>query len=420
MNIKYYIKTSTFRNYKYIFSNNIYSYVLNFITFVLVTRAFERKTYGIYSSLIAFLGIFQSIGNLGYNQFSISQISVNKEKVIEMFNKMFELNILMIIIIFLISLFLKNLIFKDISIYVFLLFFAFSILIQLYNSSFKSLLQATENMDILAKILSIRPTILFIITLAFYITKKLSLVSFLFANIISSLILLSLFYYKCKMKFKLKLKKIKFLEIFIELKYSIYFLLGSLAFMLFVQTDKIMLAKFDSYSSVAIYNVSYKLVYYAYFPVLSLMTVVYPGFFKKGKKGVIELMTYIKKLIPPVFLYVTSAMIFLFCFSFFLTKIFGSKYYNSEQGLRIIIFMLPLQVLSFIFGDFLTGVNKQRNRALMQWCAVILNIVLNYYLIKMFSWKGAIYSTLISYLFLDLLYSINIVLLIKSSIKKRQ
>jgi O-antigen/teichoic acid export membrane protein len=412
MKFKYYTQTETFNNFKYIFLNNVYFQVLNIITFILVARELGKSNYGIYVSLISFFSIILYIGNLGFNQYSIRQLSISPDKIIETYNKLVIINSIMIVVLLLVSIFFKNTLFDNISIYTFLLAYVFQFVIQLFIDSFRSILQAIERMRILAKLLAIRPTILIIGTSILYFTKKLNLNNFLLIQITSSLLMLFVIYIYCKKELYLSIKRIKLSLIFHELKYTFNFLFGSLALLIFFQADKIMLAKLSGYDSVAIYNIAYKIVFYACYPVMSLMTVTYPKFFKKGNISINYLLSYIKKLIFPILIYTISAMILLFFFSFYLTKIFGVQYSSSSDGLRIMILILPLLILSFILGDFLTGINKQRNRAIILWVNVIVNIILNYYLITLYNWKGAIYATIISYIFLNVLYIINIIKLV--------
>ena len=77
-------------------------------------------------------------------------------------------------------------------------------------------------------------------------------------------------------------------------------------------------------------------------------------------------------------------------------QILGDEYLGVIEVLRWLAPVPLLISLQFMAGDTLTGAGFQRIRSFAQVGAAAVNIFLNIYLIPLYSWKGAIWATLVS------------------------
>lgn len=164
--------------------------------------------------------------------------------------------------------------------------------------------------------------------------------------------------------------------------------------------DKFMLLKLASQQAVGLYGAAYQFLKFADLPVRSLLAVTYPVFFQKGDRGVESVFQYAKKLLPYTFFIGLAVSGSLFVAAPLAPLLLGNDYQATVHIIRWLALVPFLQSIYRIPADALSGSGKQNLRVKIQLIAVILNVALNFVMIPMYSWNGAIAATLISEMFL--------------------
>lgn len=164
--------------------------------------------------------------------------------------------------------------------------------------------------------------------------------------------------------------------------------------------DKFLLLKMASEQSAGLYSAAYQFVKLAGLPVRSLMNTTFAAFFRQGKQGMYNSVSFAKKLLP-----YTIAIGFMMSMGLYITAplvpwILGESYTDSVNILRGLAIVPLLQSMYRVIADALSGAGKQVLRVKVQVVAVIINVGLNIALIPIYSWNGAIMATLISEFFL--------------------
>ena len=190
---------------------------------------------------------------------------------------------------------------------------------------------------------------------------------------------------------KLALQRIK-----PELTEGFYFSVSSSAHKVNKNLDKTMLAQLASLEATGIYAAAYRLIDVAFTPILSLLGAAYSKFFRQGTKGIRGSLELTKKLIPIAIVYGLVATVSLFFIAPVIPQILGEQYTNAVEALRWLAPLLLLKSLQYFASDTLTGAGFQGLRSAMQVSAALFNLLLNLYLIPLYSWKGAAWASLAS------------------------
>jgi O-antigen/teichoic acid export membrane protein len=127
-----------------------------------------------------------------------------------------------------------------------------------------------------------------------------------------------------------------------------------------------------------------------------LLWAAYPSFFRHGQSGIAASTKYARKLIPRACVYGFLACIALFIGAPLLPKLLGAEYTRTTTALRWLSPLPLLKTLHYFVADSLTGAGLQGLRTAVQVCIAVFNILLNLWLIPVYSWRGAAWSSLAS------------------------
>ncbi|QQE66171.1 membrane protein involved in the export of O-antigen and teichoic acid [Leptolyngbya sp. BL0902] len=188
-----------------------------------------------------------------------------------------------------------------------------------------------------------------------------------------------------------------------KLSQGFFFSLSESASSVNAQMDRAMLVGLSSPVAAGIYSAGYRFIDMGYLPIIAVQGASYPRFFKAGEGGLRGTLTLAKKLLLPGILYGLATIIILVLFSPFVSQILGPEF---EQSSLVLVWLAPVHllfILQFLAADSLTGAGYQRARSFIQVSAAVINISLNFYLIPIYSWQGAIWATLFSEVFKSVL-----------------
>jgi O-antigen/teichoic acid export membrane protein len=111
-----------------------------------------------------------------------------------------------------------------------------------------------------------------------------------------------------------------------------------------------------------------------------------------------------------ILIFVFLAIVFTLCLSKeIILLLFGAEYENSIEVFRILIFLLIPLCGTALFGLFLAVSNYQKYDLVAISIATIFSPVLNYHLVKHFSYYGSVYANLVTFFILQALqfYFVN-------------
>ena len=378
------------------FSYNFFSLlskILSFIQFIILVRIFPPNIFGIYSLSWAHLGMFLPLIDFGTTNFGI--INLPQEKKISFYD-IFSLRFYLSILVFFLSVFSALLLPYSLKMKIAIFLVSF---VSLQASFFGSLLIRLTNEEKVYLISLISFFFQLILTIVIII------VSFLFKNILYLFVIIFFFYsiygFLCflylknkEKNFRLKFNLSKFKTI---LSYSFFYLLISIFARWYSRFDIFLLNFLKGEEVVGIYSSAYKFLEALMFIIAAYNLSALPIFVNFYKNKQFDLLKLkVKK--DFIFLSLIGFLInfaFYFLSPIFLPLLFKNKYLLAIPILKIIIFSLPLIMLTSIFFNFFYTIKKIHYVLGLMIFQLFFNFTLNYFFIPKYSYFAAAYISLI-------------------------
>lgn len=179
-----------------------------------------------------------------------------------------------------------------------------------------------------------------------------------------------------------------------ELGEGFYYSVGQSAQSIYNDIDKTMLARLGDLSSTGIYGAAYRIIDVTLVPMRSLLSAAYPGCFRAGQRGISGTIQYMRRLLPKsVFSSVVITISLLACAPI-LPHILGKQYAETSEALRWLALLPTIKTFHSMFADALTGAGHQALRSIIQFVVAIVNVLVNLWVIRVYSWRGAAWSSI--------------------------
>lgn len=158
--------------------------------------------------------------------------------------------------------------------------------------------------------------------------------------------------------------------------------------------DKTMLARLSTVESAAIYTVAYRFIDAAMLPIQSVAVATYPEFFREGMHGVTSAFRFARRIIRRTIFYGVATTVVLFLSAGLVPLIMGRRYAESAAALRWLCPLPAIKSVHAFLTDTLTGANYQWQRSCAQIAVAVFNVLINLWIVRAFSWRGAAWSSL--------------------------
>jgi O-antigen/teichoic acid export membrane protein len=190
---------------------------------------------------------------------------------------------------------------------------------------------------------------------------------------------------------KLAIKRIRH-----EIAEGFAFSLGLSSQTIYNDIDKTMLASFSTLGATGTYAAAYRLIDVAFVPVRSVLGAAYAKFFQHGSSGISGSLILAKRLTPLAGLYGIAAGFALYFCAPIVQHVFGTEYTDTVEALRWLAPLPFLKAMHYFAADTLTGAGFQSLRSVMQVSVAVFNVLINFWLIPQYSWRGAAWASLAS------------------------
>ncbi len=257
-----------------------------------------------------------------------------------------------------------------------------------------------EQSALIFKILFLKSMAIFLfgLFLLFFVVKTNKYLGVIYAEFLIGLFFILYIILKLKDYFKIFYKKEHLTYMF---NYSLPLIPYMLSLTLLSQSDRIMIDYFYSSKEVGLYSMSYNLGIVLVIVVGALINAWNPRYYKfmndKNYKKVEEDS-------KSIFLISFFISLFIVLFAQDISNLILSTNYDSSLHLISIVAIGSLaSAIWQIWGRITFYINKTYITSIVSLLAVMLNIGLNYYLLPLFGYEIAAWTTLVSYLFMGLL-----------------
>ena len=391
-----------FANMSWMFFGQMFSLLISFFIGAWIARYLGPENYGVLSYSIAFVGIFGFIASLGVDGILNRELVKTPEKRDELLGTTFRLKLIGGAIAFSLAI-LSVLIFHTESrVKILVALFAFSFILQSINvvsTYFNAEVKSKNNVraSIFATIIT---SILKIVVIVLNKGVIWLIVVFVLDSLWQGIGLI-----KAYKNYGLKIGNWKFDKILAKeiLKNSWPLMFASGAWFIYLKIDQVMIGSMLGNHEVGIYAAAVKLVEVWYFVPGIICTALFPAIIN-AKKTNLEVYKnrlknfYILMAVIPVVMAIPITLLA----RPIIQILFGNGYLESIVILRIYVWSSLGLFLAYAVSQYLLSENLVKTIFCLNFCAMILNIILNLIFINRFGVIGSAWATLISYMAIPL------------------
>jgi O-antigen/teichoic acid export membrane protein len=160
--------------------------------------------------------------------------------------------------------------------------------------------------------------------------------------------------------------------------------------------DKVMLGHYGMTVANGIYSMAYRVINIATLPIQSVQAAAFPRLFREGSKGVLAVQPLVVKILRRTVLLGIIGAVGVFLFAPLTPFLIGKSFSPSVSALRWLCLIPLFRSFHLCAGDAIAGLGAQKFRLLCQFTAAGFNIALNFYLIPLYSWRGAAIASLLT------------------------
>ncbi len=385
-----------FRNMGWAFLGKVFGLIGSFFIGILVARYLGPEKYGVLNYVISFVTVFSFLASFGIDNILVRDLVKFKENKESILNTAFSLRIIgalsVVLIIFVISLVLKNDQYTTVLIFIYsliLLSSSINVLEYFFQSEVK------YNYIFWGQIASVSSVYLLRLYLIYVkLGTGWFILSLIFESFIYTLILLFIFR-----------KKYSWLKLRINFSFTKKLMRDSWPFvfttafaLIYSKIDQVMIGKMLNNHSLGIYSAGVKLAEIWYFMPALICGVVLPSIISAYKSD-IELY---KKRMKKLFWLVVGLTVLFALFEFIFAKfivffIFGKAYAGSVVILKIYTWAGIFIAMIITMNQALTVENRTKLIMISSCASAFINILLNLILIPAFGIIGSAWATFFSY-----------------------
>lgn len=388
-----------FKNTGWMFFGQMFSLLVSFFVGAWLARYLGPENYGIVNYVVAFVSMFSFIAYLGVHNILLRDLVKYPEKEKELMGTSFIVlltgSFLAIFLIIISSFLFENSVFNRVLILIYSFVFLFSPF-GIISVFFQSKVQARKGVKV--SIISAFVASIFKILIIYYNEG----IIYLILVFVLEAFLSTIFYIYFYKKSGFKVSDWKFNKSVLKsiLSGSIFLMVASAASYIFSRVDQIMIKNFLGETSVGVYSAALKLVEIWYFIPLIICNSLLPAIINSREISIKKYKNRLNKLY--IFLggiaFVIAVILTLFSDSFII-MLFGPEYSASISILKIYSWAGIGYFLSVGFYQYFLAENKLKLIFFFYLLLMLINIILNLFLIPRIGLTGAAWSTLISYFF---------------------
>ena len=387
------------KNFAVLLISQTIVYILGFFFVMYTARYLGTEGFGVLSFAIAFTGIFNIFTDLGLNTLIIREVSKDVSLAQKYLGNIAVMKIILVAITFGLLALAINLMGypKETIIVVYLV--GLAVIFYSFDAMFTSIFRAHEKMEYQSAGLILRSGLMLIGTLII-ISRGLSIIEFGLLYLLVSTIVLS---------YSFGISIWKFTKPKIEVDWEFWkkiikeaWPMGGMAIciMIYFRIDTVMLSLMKGDVAVGLYNAAYRLSESSTVIPAIFMSAVFPllsKYHERAKSSFVR--TYEKSVKYLLYLALPMAVVITFLAQPIVNLIFGSEFSGSAVALQVLIWASAVMYVTMVLGTTLVTANKQMFGLKVNIITVILNIIMNVFMISRYSYVGAAITTIISEVF---------------------
>lgn len=370
--------------------------VLSYFIIVIITREFGAEGLGVYSFLLSFSALFFLFEDLGFSQLIIRDVSQKRSLKKKYFAQ--SLYVRLVISSISISILIAAIFVidrPDLSLMLFLTgLYRFLSIIARGNTSFLRIDNKAQEISIL-NVFSRLIALTGALVASFLLNNLMIFILFLFISQLFEVV-----YSMYKVKGFSLMQPFDLIFIKNKLPLAVPFIFVGVFSFVFAQFDTVMLSFMEGDAITGYYNASYKLLDALQILPGLLLTFGFPSISRMYKKNKYALSFFLEKILYFLFSFMVAVSIGVyFLGNRILDFIYSISSIESFLVLQILVFGHLFAFVSIPLTVFLASAKKQKHVAIISGLCALLNVILNFILIPIYSLYGAAIATVSTYIF---------------------
>ena len=393
-----------FINSNWLFLEKIYRFIIGFFVSTLVIRYLGPTNFGILSYIQSIVSILAVFVSLGLDAIVLKEMIKNPDKKylylsVSIISR-FLVSLGIVFVIFIIQKYILNNSNKCFLLWILslgLFFESFSILKIYFQEKILS------KYEVIANLISLTIGALLKIYL---LINSYELIYFVVVIVFEkSIYALSLyiFFKKQESSFRFGYDK----EVMFDLlKNSWPLIFSTLSYIIYTRTDQIMIEHFLGSYEVGIYSAAVRLYELPFIVTTIISGTLTPVLYRKFNENKKEFFDLTLKILSYMSLFAYAIVaVYIFYGKEIILLLFGDKYMESYKVLMILSFIIIVMLVSFLRSGYIILINNQTKLLYINIIMIILNVLLNIILYKIYSFMGIVYATLITRVFSFIYFS---------------
>ncbi|WP_427122028.1 oligosaccharide flippase family protein [Proteus mirabilis] len=386
------IKHSIFKNTLALSIIKILDIILPLITIPYLTRVLSLNDFGLLIISLAIYNLANILTDFGFGLSTPYTIAKNKNNSIFLNNYISSIFILKIIL-FIFSIVFIVLYYNSINSHIIditIIYLTIAIVLSLTFQTpwFFIGIEKMKTITLLTSLSKLLYFFLIFLIVPYYKSINSVLLSIFISNLIASI-----FYFILIRKFGIQFKLVKFKYIIIIFKENIGFFISRISVHLSTTMNGILIGSILGSTSSAIYGAADKL-YNAGIGLMSpISNALYPNMARTKNLKLLIIIT--------LFLFFTSSIFCIIISNFtdiIIPTIFGSKYNDSVQYFNLMLYLVPINIISILFGytafSIIDKTNITNYTVIISAIIYIISLLILYFT-KQFSIKNLIYMIIL-------------------------
>ena len=351
--------------------------------------------FGKYGFIFAYLSFFSILTDLGMREILVRDMSRDKEMMPKLFGNAYIIRLIFSVFAVVSSIMMITFMGYPLSMVSLIYLASFQIFFISFSEFYSVIFQVNLQMkySTFAKVIF---KVICLILIFYVIYSNGALIQIIFALVLSESIktLIIYFYYRkmVKPRFEIDLHVWKYL-----FKEMLPIALSGVMLIFYYRIDVVMLSAMKGDTPTGLYTAAYTLteplsiIPYAFmaslFPIMAIS-------FKNSQEKLIKIykqsFKYLLIIAVPVAIGATIIA------DKIIQLIYGSSFSGSASALQILIWSVMFVFLNYVLSYLLLSTNNQKLNAISVIICTIINIIMNYMLIPMFSYVGAAVATVVA------------------------
>jgi len=362
-----------------------------------VARYLGPEQFGVLSYAQSFVFLFTALAALGLDQIVIKELVKNKSNKDVLLGTTLGLRLIGFFIMFSLLLITLNIMDNSKIINTMVLIIGVSIFFQSFNG-----IDFFFQSKVLSKYVVFTNSIVVAISAILKITLVLTgsdLIYFAYVLIVETfLTAIGFIYFYRRNSYSIRKWRFSLSTAVGLLKKSWPLIIGSIAIVLYMKIDQIMIKEIIDEKAVGIYAVAVKLTSIWLFVTVAITQTVFPKLVEIRKNNRALFLTKLQLLYNLLIkIAIVVSILYTLFAKYFVTMLFGMEYYESIPIVIIYIWSIVFVFFNNASWSYYINENLEKFASFRLVIGATINIILNVYFIEYFGLTGAAYATLISY-----------------------